>query len=190
MNNFVGFINLREVKYRMKTKNTAFKGIILFLLILLCIGAAYAAEDTITDNPNLNDDSLSLAETSVSQSDSSNLALSQDQDENVIETNSESNLASNEIGEGRNIYVKNDTKDGDGSEEKPFGDLKSAISIASDGDTIIVANGSYSGVNNSNLSISQSGLTIKAAEGASPSISGSSARRIFLLTEQNIVLQG
>ena len=174
----------------MKTKNTAFKGIILFLLILLCIGAAYAAEDTITDNPNLNDDSLSLAETSVSQSDSSNLALSQDQDENVIETNSESNLASNEIGEGRNIYVKNDTKDGDGSEEKPFGDLKSAISIASDGDTIIVANGSYSGVNNSNLSISQSGLTIKAAEGASPSISGSSARRIFLLTGQNIVLQG
>lgn len=174
----------------MKTKNTAFKGIILFLLILLCIGAAYAAEDTITDNPNLNDDSLSLAETSVSQSDSSNLALSQDQDENVIETNSESNLASNEIGEGRNIYVKNDTKDGDGSEEKPFGDLKSAISIASDGDTIIVANGSYSGVNNSNLSISQSGLTIKAAEGASPSITGSSARRIFSLTGSNIVLQG
>ena len=174
----------------MKTKNTAFKGIILFLLILLCIGVAYAAEDTITDNPNLNDDSLSLAETSVSQSDSSNLALSQDQDENVIETNSESNLASNEIGEGRNIYVKKDAKDGDGSEEKPFGDLKSAISIASDGDTIIVANGSYSGVNNSNLSISQSGLTIKAAEGASPSISGSSARRIFLLTGQNIVLQG
>ena len=170
----------------MKTKNTAFKGIILFLLILLCIGAAYAAEDTITDNPNLNDDSLSLAETSVSQSDSSNLALSQDQDENVIETNSESNLASNEIGEGRNIYVKNDTKDGDGSEEKPFGDLKSAISIASDGDTIIVANGSYSGVNNSNLSISQSGLTIKAAEGASPSISGSSVS----LTGSNIVLQG
>lgn len=174
----------------MKTKNTAFKGIILFLLILLCIGVAYAAEDTITDNPNLNDDSLSLAETSVSLSDSSNLALSQDQDENVIETNSESNLASNEIGEGRNIYVKKDAKDGDGSEEKPFGDLKSAISIASDGDTIIVANGSYSGVNNSNLSISQSGLTIKAAEGASPSITGSSARRIFLLTGPNIVLQG
>ena len=174
----------------MKTKNTAFKGIILFLLILLCIGAAYAADDTITDNPNLNDASLSLAETSVSQSDSSNLALSQDQDENVIETNSESNLASNEIGEGRNIYVKKDAKDGDGSEEKPFGDLKSAISIASDGDTIIVANGSYSGVNNSNLSISQSGLTIKAAEGASPSITGSSARRIFLLTGPNIVLQG
>ena len=174
----------------MKTKNTAFKGIILFLLILLCIGAAYAAEDTITDNPNLNDDSLSLAETSVSQSDSSNLALSQDQDENVIETNSESKLASNEIGEGRNIYVKKDAKDGDGSEEKPFGDLKSAISIASDGDTIIVANGSYSGVNNSNLSISQSGLTIKAAEGASPSITGSSARRIFSLTGSNIVLQG
>ena len=182
----------------MKTKNTAFKGIILFLLILLCIGVAYAAEDTITDNPNLNDDSLSLAETSVSQSDSSNLALSQDQDENVIETNSESNLASNEIGEGKNkpeemkknIYVKQNAKDGDGSEEKPFGDLKSAISIASDGDTIIVANGSYSGVNNSNLSISQSGLTIKAAEGASPSITGSSARRIFLLTGPNIVLQG
>ena len=174
----------------MKTKNTAFKGIILFLLILLCIGAAYAADDTITDNPNLNDASLSLAETSVSQSDSSNLALSQDQDENVIETNSESNLASNEIGEGKNIYVKQNAKDGDGSEEKPFGDLKSAISIASDGDTIIVANGSYSGVNNSNLSISQSGLTIKAAEGASPSISGSSARRIFSLTGSNIVLQG
>ena len=175
----------------MKTKNTVFKGIILFLLILLCIGAAYAADDTITDNPNLNDASLSLAETSVSQSDSSNSALSQDQSDNgEIETNSESNLASNEIGEGKNIYVKQNAKDGDGSEEKPFGDLKSAISIASDGDTIIVANGSYSGVNNSNLSISQSGLTIKAAEGASPSISGSSARRIFSLTGSNIVLQG
>ena len=175
----------------MKTKNTAFKGIILFLLILLCIGAAYAADDTITDNPNLNDASLSLAETSVSQSDSSNSALSQDQSDNgEIETNSESNLASNEIGEGKNIYVKQNAKDGDGSEEKPFGDLKSAISIASDGDTIIVANGSYSGVNNSNLSISQSGLTIKAAEGASPSITGSSARRIFSLTGSNIVLQG
>ena len=89
----------------MKTKNTAFKGIILFLLILFCIGAAYAADDTITGN-SIDDASFSLGETSVSLSDSSNLALSQDQDENVIETNSESNLASNEIGEGRNIYVK------------------------------------------------------------------------------------
>ena len=171
----------------MKTKNTALKGLILFLLILLCIGAAYAADDTITDNSNLDDASFSLSETSVSDTDSSIVSSSHNQedlnavDESSIEETSKSNLGADALGEGKSIYVKKDAKDGDGSEEKPFGDIKSALDLASDGDTIIIANGSYSGVNNSNLTVSQSGLTIKAAEGATPSISGSSARRIFTL---------
>ena len=180
----------------MKTKNTALKGLILFLLILLCIGAAYAADDTITDNSNLDDASFSLSETSVSDTDSSIVSSSHNQedfnavDESSIEETSKSNLGADALGEGKSIYVKKDAKDGDGSEEKPFGDIKSALDLASDGDTIIIANGSYSGVNNSNLTVSQSGLTIKAAEGATPSISGSSARRIFTLAGSNIFIQG
>ena len=160
----------------MKTKDTVFKGIILFSLILLCIGAAYAADDTIIDNSNINDASFSLAETSISDSADSDDYLSQEQDlattidENPINGDLKSNSDANKLGEGNNIYVKKDAKDGDGSEEKPFGDLKSAISLASEGDTIIIANGTYSGVNNFNLEISQSGLTIKAADGASPFI--------------------
>ena len=145
----------------MKTKNTVFKGIILFLLILLCIGAAYAADDTITGN-SIDDASFSLGETSVSDSASSDVYATQEQDDmNSVDENSNivstSNIDANVLGDGKNIYVKNGAKDGDGSEEKPFGDLKSAISIAADGDTIIVGDGTYSGVNNSNLVISQSG---------------------------------
>lgn len=180
----------------MKTKNTALKGLILFLLILLCIGAAYGAEDTITDNSNLDDASFSLSETAVSDADSAILSSSNNQDDKntideiSIEETSKSNLGADVLSEGKSIYVKKGAKDGDGSEEKPYGDIKSALSIAVDGDTIIIANGSYTGTNNSNLTVSQSGLTIKAAEGATPSISGSSARRIFTLTGTNIALQG
>ena len=158
----------------MKTKNTAFKGIILFLLILLCIG-------------------FSLGETSVSDSASSDVYATQEQDDmNSVDENSNvvSTSNANVLGDGENIYVKNGAKDGDGSEEKPFGDLKSAISIAADGDTIIVGDGTYSGVNNSNLVISQSGLTIKAEDGVTPYLSGSSARRIFTLNGNNILLNG
>ena len=178
----------------MKTKNTAFKGIILFLLILLCIGAAYAADDTITGN-SIDDASFSLGETSVSDSASSDVYATQEQDDmNSVDENSNivftSNIDANVLGDGKNIYVKNGAKDGDGSEEKPFGDLKSAISIAADGDTIIVGDGTYSGVNNSNLVISQSGLTIKAEDGVTPYLSGSSARRIFTLNGNNILLNG
>ena len=176
----------------MKTKNTAFKGIILFLLILLCIGAAYAADDTITGN-SIDDASFSLGETSVSDSASSDVYATQEQDDmNSVDENSNvvSTSNANVLGDGENIYVKNGAKDGDGSEEKPFGDLKSAISIAADGDTIIVGDGTYSGVNNSNLVISQSGLTIKAEDGVTPYLSGSSARRIFTLNGNNILLNG
>ena len=179
----------------MKTKDTAFKGIMLFLLILFCIGAAYAADDTIIDN-SIDDASFSLGETSVQESYGSDIYSSQEQDivnsvdENPINENSKSHIGANVLGDGKNIYVSAGAKDGDGSEAKPFGDLKSAISIAADGDTVIVAAGSYSGVNNSNLAISQSGLTIKAADGATPSILGNSARRIFSLTGSNILLQG
>lgn len=178
----------------MKTKNTAFKGIILFLLILFCIGAAYAADDTITGN-SIDDASFSLGETSVSDSASSDVYATQEQDDmNSVDENSNivstSNIDANVLGDGKNIYVKNGAKDGDGSEEKPFGDLKSAISIAADGDTIIVGDGTYSGVNNSNLVISKSGLTIKAEDGVTPYLSGSSARRIFTLNGNNILLNG
>ena len=178
----------------MKTKNTVFKGIILFLLILLCIGAAYAADDTITGN-SIDDASFSLGETSVSDSASSDVYATQEQDDmNSVDENSNivstSNIDANVLGDGKNIYVKNGAKDGDGSEEKPFGDLKSAISIAADGDTIIVGDGTYSGVNNSNLVISQSGLTIKAEDGVTPYLSGSSATRIFTLNGNNILLNG
>ena len=176
----------------MKTKNTAFKGIILFLLILFCIGAAYAADDTITGN-SIDDASFSLGETSVSDSASSDVYATQEQDDmNSVDENSNvvSTSNANVLGDGKNIYVKNGAKDGDGSEEKPFGDLKSAISIAADGDTIIVGDGTYSGVNNSNLVISQSGLTIKAEDGVTPYLSGSSATRIFTLNGNNILLNG
>ena len=161
---------------------------------MLCIGAVSAAEDTISDDCNLNDASLSVDDGTVSDDQS---VLSRDCPQEVdfdeelsLSKDSETNLGASQLREGNNIYVKNGSTNGDGSEEKPFGDLKSAISIANDGDTIIVGAGSYTGVNNSNLIISKSGLTIKAAEGATPSISGNSARRIFTLTGSNILLQG
>ena len=161
---------------------------------MLCIGAVSAAEDTISDDCNLNDASLSVDDGTVSDDQS---VLSRDCPQEVdfdeelsLSKDSETNLGASQLREGNNIYVKNGSTNGDGSEEKPFGDLKSAISIANDWDTIIVGAGSYTGVNNSNLIISKSGLTIKAAEGATPSISGNSARRIFTLTGSNILLQG
>ena len=54
------------MKSILKTKNTAFKGLILLLLIMLCIGAVSAAEDTISDDCNLNDASLSVDDGTVS----------------------------------------------------------------------------------------------------------------------------
>ena len=55
------------------------------------------------------------------------------------------------------IYVNSSVKtNGDGSKNKPFKDMKSAIDYALTGDTIYIAPGTYAGVNNTGLTISKS----------------------------------
>ena len=64
------------------------------------------------------------------------------------------------------IYVSVDgSVDGDGSFENPYGDLRTAISNSVSNDTIYLNGGTYTGVNNTNLGISITNLTIKPIDG-------------------------
>ena len=55
--------------------------------------------------------------------------------------------------------------DGDGSIDNPFSDIRTAISKSSSNDVIYLKGGIYSGINNTNLDVPFSNLTIKSVGG-------------------------
>ncbi|MBR0271015.1 MAG: hypothetical protein IJQ68_03365 [Methanobrevibacter sp.] len=70
-------------------------------------------------------------------------------------------------------YVSADgAADGNGSVDNPFSDLRTAIDKSYSDDVIYIRGGTYSGVNNTNLVVPFSNLTIKAVEGEKVIIDG------------------
>ncbi|WP_198008272.1 right-handed parallel beta-helix repeat-containing protein [Methanobrevibacter sp. AbM4] len=140
----------------------------LFTLLVISVGAVSAADN----NTNLNNVSDSQYATST-VSDNTNLNLEDPQ------------------GNQSNVYYVggNTTTDGDGSVDNPYNNLNLALNSSKSGDTIIINDGIFSGENNTNLVISKS-LTIKAAEGATPTFNGQSKNRIFVIRSPNVTLDG
>ena len=130
------------------------------LLLILSISFVSATEDSNIDDMGLNDNSDTINNNSL--------------------VNQEVVL-NDEIGI---IYVDgSQSNDGDGSSTTPFNNLKSALSTAEEGNTIIIKSGTYSGENNVGLTISISSLTIKADTGATVIFDGSNTYQIFTIAK-------
>ena len=87
-------------------------------------------------------------------------------------------------------YVKAGATGGDGSEARPFGNLKDAYDNASAGDTIYVMNGTYTGSKNANLILSKENLQIKAFIDSNPIFKGFGNKHIFHLQNESIMISG
>ena len=86
-------------------------------------------------------------------------------------------------------YYVNDnvSESGDGSEANPFKNLNSALTAASDGDTIYIAKGTYKSNDNIGLTISKE-VTLKSKGGDVIFDGGNS--KIFEITSSNVILDG
>ena len=129
------------------------------LIFIFSISAVSAVDDSIIEDSVLNDTSDT----------NNNTILSQDA------------VFNDEISV---IYVDgSQSVDGDGGLTTPFNNIKSALNVASEGSTIVVKSGTYSGENNVGLTISNSSLTIKADDGATVVFNGDNTYQIFTIAK-------
>lgn len=177
----------------MKNAQKFTKYLILLIVLTISIGAV-SATDNITDDAyddssisyNINGYNPSYGQSYNNLSESSDL----DNSGNILSSDIVDDSKVNNIGSGNIYYVgKNTTKYGSGTADDPFNNLKLAINSSSSGDSIIINNGTYTGINNSGLTIGKS-LNILAANNANPIFSGSNARQIFDITGNNVLIQG
>ncbi|WP_407378553.1 hypothetical protein [Methanobrevibacter sp.] len=99
----------------------------------------------------------------------------------------EDNLSSNDF---NTYYVSADgAVDGDGSIDNPFGDIRTAINRSYSNDVIYIKEGTYSGVNNTNLAVPFSNLTIRAVEGEKVIIDGNKTS-IFAIDQDYFDISG
>ena len=188
-------------------KNNLNKILILFVLLILSIGAVSASDD-IADDLSVN--SFSISETSSADSDHVNqiqssivgtddskdakhadevLAMPESDDDGNGSAQDESNLLGttdeedDEYFDGIKVYVdlNADPDEADGSEEHPFTTISDALGYLYDEgwgyDQILISPGYYTGDENTNLNIEYEGLLIKANGG--PVIIGGCDNPIF-----------
>ena len=120
--------------------------LLIMLLFLMVITAASASDINQT-----NDVDLSTSNDVIVDTVSAN--------ENDAYTNLEDStrVLDENLKSSDEIYVNSSiTENGDGSKDNPFKDMKSAINKSENGSTIYIAPGTYSGLNNTNLTITNS----------------------------------
>ncbi|WP_407424235.1 Ig-like domain-containing protein [Methanobrevibacter sp.] len=92
--------------------------------------------------------------------------------------------------EGSIFYVNaSAAPNGDGSEAAPFKTLKDALNVTEDGDIIIIASGTYSGTNNTGLTIDKRLSFEKYGDGEAI-FDGQGLNRIWTLNSQTINING
>jgi hypothetical protein len=158
----------------MKTKNfMKFLSILLVITILLITvtSAVSAVTPTISSNN-------SVTSSVLSQSPSDNLQVN--------------NIPNNALGAPNsvNTYVGvNVTANGIGTSDDPYNNLELALNASHENDTILIMDGTYSGVYNINKNINITGLTIKADSNAYPIFDGNQSR-IFTISANDVTLSG
>ena len=122
------------------------------------------------ENNTVSSDDLNAIEDTIVSSNPVDDSLSVKDVENSITSGSDS------------LYVspKGSDSNGDGSSENPYQSLKHAIEQSSNGSTIYLADGNYSGKNNRNLTIDKS-LSIVGNSRDKVIIDGENIARIFII---------
>ena len=133
-------------------------------MILGSVSAIDAENNTISSDDNLN-----AIEETIVISNPVNDSLSSADFETTITSSSDS------------IYVSpKGSDDGDGSSKNPYQSLKHAIEQSSNGSTIYLADGNYSGENNRNITIDKS-ISIVGNSRDNVIIDGENLARIFII---------
>ena len=133
-------------------------------MILGSVSAIDAENNTISSDDNLN-----AIEETIVISNPVNDSLSSTDFETTITSSSDS------------IYVSpKGSDDGDGSSKNPYQSLKHAIEQSSNGSTIYLADGNYSGENNRNITIDKS-ISIVGNSRDNVIIDGENLARIFII---------
>jgi len=152
--------------------NKLFGILLLISVLMLCISAVAAADN----NGNV----------SVVGTDNGNLMVENEAVSNTLHSSSGDVLSA-----GNSWYVKAGATGGDGSEDKPYANLKSVTNNANykENDVIYVMDGTYTGSNNYGIALKEN-TTVKAYEGANPIFNANKQESIFVLSENGITLQG
>lgn len=94
------------------------------------------------------------------------------------------------LGAGNSWYVKAGATGGDGSEDSPYGNLKTAYNKAQSGDAIYIMNGTYNGLNNLNIEFLKENLQLKAYADSYPVFDGQNTNRIFDISAKGMLISG
>ena len=139
---------------------------------MLCIGAVAAADN----NGNV----------SVVGTDNGNLMV-----ENEAVSDTLHSSSGDVLSDGNSWYVKAGATGGDGSEDKPYSNIKAVTNNANykENDIIYVMEGTYTGSNNYGIALKEN-TTVKAYEGANPIFNANKQEPIFVLSANGITLQG
>ena len=169
------------VEYLMKFKvSLIFTCLIIFLF---CISSV-SAEDNLTDEiGTANNDTISIE--SNLNTDENLQSSAEIEDTLSIDENEEKLTA------GNTWYVDASSSGGDGkSPRSAFQVLFLALSSCSDGDTIMIAPGRYSGILNTGFGITQNNLKIQKYGDGEAIFDGGGEKAIWVIGSQTINIQG
>ena len=162
--------------YGGKMKFNKLIGILLIVFVLMFMSVVSAAEDM--DNQT------------VVGADEVNLDVEQEID--ISDTHETSNeVVLGDGNAGNSWYVQAGKTGGDGSQEHPYGNLKSVTNNANYGenDIIYVMEGTYSGSNNYGISLKEN-TTVKAYDGTNPIFDAKNQASVFKISSNGVVIKG
>lgn len=146
--------------------------IVLIVAIIMAFMNAIAAADSVDGSAVGTDEGNNVVENDLSN------ALQASSDSDVLGANT--------------WYVKAGATGGDGSEDKPYANLKSVTNNANykENDVIYVMDGTYKGSQNRAISNLKENTTVMAYEGANPIFDAQKYASTFVITKGGITLKG
>ena len=184
--------------------NRLINALLVFLILIICVGVASASEDISADDTSISIDSEPLIDqgsllnriddTKISNSNSiqENSNENSSLDDELISISSEKSKNTLKDDSAANVwYVKSGATGGDGSEASPYGNLKAVTSNSNykENDIIMVMDGEYKGSNNRNIALKEN-TSVIAYDGANPVFDAATIASIFNIDKDGILLKG
>ena len=141
----------------MKVNKSLFAVLSIFMILLIFISSASAADANETGVISI-DKSVDLENNNALKLDSSSEISAGSNDSNVLENNNQILQAPNSNDWHRTFYINSSANPGgDGSEGNPYKSLNDALndSMLKNNNIIMIASGTYTGENNTNLTINK-----------------------------------